>query len=96
MGDEVEMVNHIVGSTRTIKTAVLVVAYLRERCAQPHSKVHPDQIKYRFKNPNPANGYWSADIIIETASIVGVSLEDSSLFVNVCRAFVAGCGEVWA
>lgn len=90
------MVNHIVGSTRTIQTAVLVCAYLKDRLAEPHSDVHPDRIRYRMQTPSADNGFWSADIIVETGDAVDFDLETSNRFVDTCRAFVVGRGEIWA
>lgn len=93
--EQPKTINHIIGSARTIQTAVLVVEYLKAGCAHPHSNIQPAQIKYRFKDPTPSNGWWSAEIIVETYAIDGLSLDDSSKFVSICRAFVAGRGEIW-
>lgn len=82
----------IIGAARTIQTAVLAVEYLRARCCQPHSDVHESRVQYRFKEPTESNGWWSADIYVDGE----LGLADSSLFVSICRAFVAGRGEVWA
>lgn len=87
--------NNIIGAARTIQTAVLVVEYLKDHLADPHTHIRRDQIVYRFKEPTSQNGFWSADIIVETHNDE-LDLEDSALFVNICRAFVAGRGEVWA
>jgi hypothetical protein len=84
-------IRHIVGATRTIKTAVLVCEYLRDKCCAPHSKVHRDLVKYEFKEPCPENGYWSATILIDG----NMEYPESERFVETCRAFVAGAGEIW-
>jgi hypothetical protein len=89
---------HIVGSARTIATAVLCVEYLRARLANPQSEIRADQIGYRFKEPTDKNGWWSSDIGVTTYSEShAYSLPEplGSRFVEVCRAFVAGRGEIW-
>ena len=88
---ETPLINHIIGQARTIQTAVLVVEYLKKRI--PFGcKIHADQIRYRFTNPTPDNGYWSADIIVENHSF-GF---DGDELIGICHAFVAGRGEIWA
>jgi len=89
---EPKLNNHIIGHARTIQTAVLVCEYLRKALAQPHSSVHPDTISYWMQEPSADNGFWSADIVIRTAEL---DLKTSNRFVNTCRAFVAGRGEIW-
>ena len=84
-------VRHLVGSTRTIRTAVTVCRYLQDTCCAPHSKVPRDFVKYEFEEPTPSNGYWSAKIFVDS----DMDYADSTLFVQTCRAFVAGAGEVW-
>lgn len=91
-GTEKMLIRHKIGSARTIQTAVLVCEYLRRALGRPHSDVRPEQIRYHFYDPTNENGFWTADIIVEAEQL---SLEDSSRFVNICRAFVAGRGEVW-
>lgn len=91
-GRKAVTVRHKIGGTRTTRTAVLVCEYLRDKCAQPHSEVHPDSIRYHFIDPTPQNGFWSADIIIEHHALTE---KTSHEFVTVCRAFVAGAGEIW-
>lgn len=89
---------HIVGSARTIGTAVLVVEYLRAKLADPQTTIRQDQISYRFKNPTETNGYWSADIGITTFNEIeaySLPFELGTKFVDACRAFVAGRGEGW-
>lgn len=86
-------INHIIGHTRTIQTAVLVVEYLRRRCGNLKG-LHGDMFEYRFKNPTSENGNWSADIIVVTHA-TALDLEVSSKLCETCRAFVAGRGEVW-
>ncbi len=81
-------VNHIIGCTRTIQTAVLVVAYLKTRW--PNIK---GRFEYRVKDPTPSNGYWSSDILVVK---YGLGLEHESEIIGACRAFVAGRGEIWA
>jgi hypothetical protein len=84
---------HKIGSARTIRTAVLVCEFLRSHCCFPHSSVHCDRVKYVFEDPTPENGFWSADIIVEAP--VNWDSKESARFVEVCRAFVAGAGEIW-
>lgn len=84
-------VRHIVGATRTIRTAVLVCEYLRDKCCAPHSTVPRDLIKYEFERPCTENGYWSAKILIDG----NLEYAESARFVETCRAFVAGAGEIW-
>lgn len=93
-GTEPRQVRHLIGSTRTIQTAVLVCEYLRKRCAL-ECKINPDSISYVFKDPTPDNGWWSADIVVTTYSFDSPSLDASHILVNTCRAFVAGRGEIW-
>lgn len=89
--------NHIIGHTRTIRTAVLVVEYLRTRKADPHSLVHKDSIRYRFKDPTKENGFWSADIFVVTFNDKYDSNLEAAInsMIEPCRAFVAGAGEIW-
>lgn len=86
------MTRNIIGSTRTIQSAVLVCEYLKKRLAKPHSDVHPDFISYSFKTPTEENGFWMADIIV---TMNNMDLKTSNNFVDICRAFVAGRGEIW-
>lgn len=87
-----KLVFNKIGGARTIQTAVLVVEYLRHR--RMSNAVHPDSIIYRFREPGADNGYWGADIGIQMHG--NLSLEDSSRYAEVCRAFVAGRGELRA
>lgn len=82
---------NIIGHARTIKTAVAVVEFLRSRKLSPCYA--PDQIQYRFKEPNASNGFWSSDIVVQTQG--HLPLDVSSHLCDLCRAFVAGAGEVW-
>jgi len=88
------MVRHKIGCTRTVETAILVVAYLGDALGKPHSSIHKDRIRYVFTEASDRNGFWLADIVVEAP--IDWNLEESSKFVNCCRAFVAGAGEVWA
>ncbi len=88
----VKHIRHKIGSTRTIRTAVLVCQYLEDKCCAPHSEVHKDRVIYEFKDPSQQNGFWTADILIDQNL---VTLETSTMFVRECRAFVAGAGEIW-
>jgi hypothetical protein len=93
MSEDVRQLNHIVGSTRTIQTAVLVVEYLSGRT----SALHRDRFSYRFKDPTEQNGWWSADILVTTYGDESLKFDaEISKLVELCRAFVAGRGEVWA
>lgn len=87
----VQLVRHKVGCARTIRTAVLVTEYLRAHCCHPHSKVPRDAVSYSFTDASQANGHWSADIIVAAP----YSFDRASQFVDTCRAFVAGAGEIW-
>lgn len=91
MSEEPEQFNHIIGSTRTIRSAVMVCAYLSLR----YPEIPPHRISYRFKEANEKNGFWLADIVVVT---YGSQLEGKLAheLVEVCRAFTAGAGEVWA
>jgi hypothetical protein len=90
---ESKPVCHIIGTARTIQTAVLAVAYLRERIPW-NVTIDPGQIRYRFTDPTPKNGWWSAEILIETGSLTLDPAADA--LIDICRAFVAGRGEIWA
>lgn len=83
---------HKIGGARTIQTTILVCQYLRDKLASPHSEVHPDMIRYHFTEPTQGNGFWTSDIIVEHANLTN---KTASEFVSVCRAFVAGAGEIW-
>lgn len=83
---------HKIGSARTLRTTILVCEYLRDKCAHPHSEVHPSSIRYHFTDPTPQNGFWSSDIIVEHDKL---SEKTSRELVTICRAFVAGAGEIW-
>lgn len=85
-------VKHLIGCTRTIKTAVLVCEYLSQRCVG--TSIGRESIHYVFKDPTPNNGYWSADIIVDSYN-PAIDYKTISNMVEVCRAFVAGAGEIW-
>lgn len=80
---------HKIGSTRSIQSAVLVCEYLRERV-----QFSREAISYHFTDPTDRNGWWSADILVATYG----KYDDAevSKAVEICRAFVAGRGEIWA
>jgi hypothetical protein len=88
-----EFIRHKIGCSRTIRTAVAVCEYLKSKCCRPYSSVPPDCVRYVFTEPSAANGFWSADIIVEAP--IAWDLQESNQFVDVCRAFVAGAGEIW-
>lgn len=92
MSKEQEKINHVIGHARTIATTLLAVEYLR---AHMWKDIHGDQISFRFKDPTAQNGFWSSDIIVVTYSIAIPDLETSNKMVSMCRAFVAGRGEIW-
>lgn len=78
----------IIGNTKTIHTAILVVEYLKKRLGNPHSDIAKENITYReIPNGEP----WKFEIGV----IVEMNLKDSNAFVDNCRAFVAGRGEIW-
>ncbi len=85
------MINNIIGSARTLRTAVMVCEYLKKR----FPAIPEGTIKYRFTNSTSDNGWWSADIIVETFKN-DLDFKLSGEMVEVCRAFVAGAGEIWA
>lgn len=88
-------VNHIIGSTRTLATAILVVEWLREH-APLKSKVHKDLIRYRPRGEvSEASGWWFCDIIIVSNTTWEPPMEVSGEYVRLCMAFVAGRGEIW-
>lgn len=85
----VQVIRHKIGCTRTVKTAVMVTAYLNARYPYP-----PSRFVYHFTDAIEHNGWWSADIICLTYD----SEDIDKLFpeiVGECRAFVAGAGEIW-
>lgn len=88
---EAKRVRNIIGAARTIRTAVLVCEYLKDKCCSPHSSVPRDLVIYEFKAPCPENGFWSATILIDG----NLEYAESTRFVETCRAFVAGSGEIW-
>lgn len=92
--DSIKKCNNVIGSARTIQTAVLVCEYLKVYCADPHSEIRKDQIEYRFKTATDANGYWYADILVVTWK--PFTDPTCKRFIDVCRAFIAGRGEIWA
>lgn len=83
---EEQVIRHKIGATRTVQTAVLVCAYLRERLRESN-------ISFYATNASDQNGFWVTDIIVTNHAL---SLEKSSELVEACRAFVAGRGEIWA
>jgi len=94
MSDEEKLpLVHKIGSTRSIQSAVLVCEYLRAHCAVPHSFVHPSAIYYHFTEPTDRNGWWSADILVRANR--GADMKALDVMVDICRAFVAGRGEIW-
>lgn len=91
-------IRSIIGHTRTIRTAILVCEWLGSHLCNPHSAVHPDALRYEFVDPVPANGQWSATIYVEgdlDRASGEIDLALTSRFVETCRAFVAGAGEIW-
>lgn len=96
--NEVKPIRHRIGSARTIRTAVMVCEYLRARACQPHSSIHESAVSFYFNEPDKANGFWSADIIVTIHGDKYDKQQDQDLsrMVELCRAFVAGAGEVWA
>jgi hypothetical protein len=95
MENETKPIRHKIGCARTIRTAVLVCQYLSQRCDKKH--IQEDSITYYFTDPTPNNGFWSADIIITTYAPYSKEQDRAiSECVDICRAFVAGAGEIWA
>lgn len=87
---------HKIGGTRTIQTAVLVCEYLRRTCCNPLSSIKPDWVRYSFHDPSPDNGFWSADILVDVYGEYDPEKDKATThMVVVCRAFVAGRGEIW-
>lgn len=83
---------HKIGSARTIQTAVLVVAYL----SSGHPRFGDGRTRYIFTDPTSGNGWWSADIIVDTWGEYDPTLDkELSQMVHECRAFAAGRGEIW-
>ena len=80
------ILRHKIGCTRTLETAVLCIAYLRERRIGNHN------IRFVCTQPTDANGYWSTDIIVDAQEMTD---RQSHEYVETCRAFIAGRGEVW-
>jgi len=85
-----EPINHVIGHARTIRTAIMCVEYLR---ARHFTNLHADMFTFRFTDPTPANGFWSGEIIVRCYRELDIA--ESHELVEVCRAFVAGAGEVW-
>lgn len=71
----------------------MVVEYLGAALGKPHTSIHPDRIRYQFTQPTEHNGFWLADIIVDAP--YAWDEQESAKFVNYCRAFVAGAGEIW-
>lgn len=89
--DGSKVVTHRIGATRTIQTAVLVLAYLSHYFPQ----IAPHRIHYVFKDVSDKNGFWTADIMVDSYEY---SKREEALIdsmVGICRAFVAGRGEIW-
>ena len=84
---------HLVGCARTIRTAVMVTEYLKDRLCQPHSLAPRDSVSYVLKTASMSNDFWAADIVVDSDALDNLSL--CSQFVDTCRAFTAGVGEVW-
>lgn len=81
---------HKIGCARTVRTAVMVCAYLNQR----NRHLSSDRFRYVFTEAVGLNGFWLADIICDTYG----DEDFDKLFpcaVQECRAFVAGAGEVW-
>lgn len=79
------MTRHLIGCAQTVRTAVAVTAYLELLTVNKY------RISYEFKHPEASNGFWSADIVVDGP----LDMAESARLVEVCRAFVAGAGEVW-
>lgn len=89
-------INHIIGHARTVKTTVMVCEYLK--LTLDFKIVHSSCVRYRFTDPQPSNGFWSSDILIVTYKDDGYNKEreeEIDRAVKICRAFVAGAGEIW-
>lgn len=85
------LLRHKIGCARTIQTAILVTEYLRRRF-DGIGTVPKDSIRYVFTDATDRNGWWTADIIVDSNNL---SIDDSGRLVDECRAFVAGRGEIW-
>ena len=92
MSEQAAEVRHIIGHARTIPTAVLLTAYLKQRYLGLRG-----EFKYEFTRPEPENGWWSATILfvpaVEPSKFMDNQIHD---MVVECRAFAAGRGEIWA
>ena len=92
-------VRHKIGSARTIRTTILAVEYLRAQCL-PNDVIHKDLIRFVFEEPTAVNGFWCSHIIVDEYTVEGKYNKEFdqalSRLVDLCRAFVAGAGEIWA
>lgn len=80
---------HKIGCTRSIQSAVLVCEYLSGRV-----RFNREAITYAFTDPTDRNGWWSADILVTTWG--ECDARELTKAIEICRAFVAGRGEIWS
>lgn len=87
--------HHIIGSAAQRQSAILVVEYLRDRLANPHSRYEREQIIYLTSRKMGSNDILSYEICVDDPQI---GLDREEAFVDICRAFLVGCGDrphVW-
>lgn len=90
----------IIGHAKTTQSAILVVEYLRARKADPHSDIPKDAISYR-ECRNLVGEQAGFDIIVRgdldrASRKQAIDLDFANDWVEICRAFLCGCGEYWA
>ena len=100
--NEPRVCHNIIGCAKYEQSAMLCVMYLQKRHSHPHSKVPPETVKYRLESRPPGdNSYydamWPWTIYVDTQEgEIGGDYQTTTLFVDICRAFMAGRGELWA
>jgi len=77
------MIRHKLGCTKTVGTAQAVLGYL--------SQVYPDLV---FQCNHVDSGHWQYEILCSRHDGKQLDLEESTLLVRECRAFVCGRGEL--
>jgi hypothetical protein len=80
----IEMTRHIIGGSHTYQTALMCCAYLNAR--------YREDSLFRFEH-TPTDVYHPYIIYCCVPSRAGIDVTGEA--VTICRAFVAGRGEVW-
>lgn len=90
-----KVINHIICRAKQRQSAILVVEYLRDRFAAPHSRYSREQLAYREHRKFGESDIDHFDILVNDAEW---RLERENDLIEASRAFLAGMGDgqIWA